>query len=99
MVVKLDDKRLQESHILLHPIRFRLVEMLTQKPMFINELSKAIGEERRLVSYHLRTLEDYGFVSSRYEISEEKKSKGKALRRYWVTDKVEQVKRMIKESL
>jgi DNA-binding PadR family transcriptional regulator len=47
-----------------------------------------MGEERHLVSYHLLTLEEYGFVSSKYEISEHPKSKGKALKIYQVTDKV-----------
>jgi DNA-binding transcriptional ArsR family regulator len=77
--------------VLLHPVRFRIVELLMEKPMHINEISKAMGEERRLVSYHLLTLEEHGFVDSRYEISEQPKSKGKAIRKYWVTDKVEEV--------
>jgi len=59
--------------------------------MHINEISKAMGEERRIVSYHLLTLEEYGFVNSKYEISENPKSKGRALRKYWVTGKVEDV--------
>jgi|GEM_PF-1230107 len=56
-----------------------------------DEISKALGEERRLVSYHLHTLEEYGFVSSKYEIPEHPKSRGKAIRNYWVNRKVEDV--------
>ena len=82
---------LGDAHTLLHPIRFRIVELLEEKSMHINAISKALDEERRLVSYHLTVLEEYGFVSSTYEISEAKKSKGRPLRMYTVTDKVDAV--------
>jgi DNA-binding transcriptional ArsR family regulator len=87
----MEDTIVKDAHVLLHPIRFRIVELLADNPMHINGISKAMGEERRLVSYHLLTLEEYGFVNSRYEISEQPKSKGKAIRKYWVTDKVNAV--------
>jgi DNA-binding transcriptional ArsR family regulator len=90
-MVKIEEELVKDAHVLLHPVRFRIVELLMEKPMHINEISKAMGEERRLVSYHLLTLEEHGFVDSRYEISEQPKSKGKAIRKYWVTDKVEEV--------
>lgn len=87
----MEDTIVKDAHVLLHPIRFRIVELLADKPLHINGISKAMGEERRLVSYHLLTLEEYGFVDSKYEISEQPKSKGKAIRKYWVTDKVNTV--------
>jgi hypothetical protein len=40
-----------------------------------------------------------GFVKSKYEISEQQKSKGKALRVYTVTDKVTEVKAKRKKGL
>ena len=85
------DSLVRDAHVLLHPIRFRIAELLAEKPMYINELSKALGEERRSVSYHLNTLEEYGFVSSKHEMSEHAKSKGRAIRKYWVNDKVKEV--------
>jgi DNA-binding transcriptional ArsR family regulator len=87
----MEDTIVKDAHVLLHPIRFRIVELLADNPLHINGISKAMGEERRLVSYHLLTLEEYGFVDSKYEISEQPKSKGKAIRKYWVTDKVNTV--------
>jgi DNA-binding transcriptional ArsR family regulator len=94
-----DPKLVEEAHVLLHPIRFRMVEMLAEGPMHINEIAKAIGQERRLAAYHLRILEEYGFVSSKYEISEEGKSRGRALRKYWVKGKVEDVTSELKKKL
>jgi DNA-binding transcriptional ArsR family regulator len=90
-MTKIEDRLVKDAHVLLHPIRFRIVELLAEKSMHINEISKAMGEERRIVSYHLLTLEEYGFVNSKYEISDNPKSKGRALRKYWVTGKVEDV--------
>jgi DNA-binding transcriptional ArsR family regulator len=98
-MMKIEDRLVEEAHVLLHPIRFRIVELLAEKPMHINAISNTLGEDRRLVSYHLLTLEEYGFVDSKYEISEEPKSKGKALKRYWVTDKVEGVISEIKKNI
>lgn len=98
-MMKIEDRLVEEAHVLLHPIRFRIVELLAEKPMHINAISNALGEDRRLVSYHLLTLEEYGFLDSKYEISEEPKSKGKALKRYWVTDKVEEVISEIKKNI
>jgi len=98
-MMKIEDRLVEEAYVLLHPIRFRIVELLNEKPMHINGLSKALGEERRLVSYHLLALEEYGFVNSKYEISEEPKSKGKAIRKYWVTNKVKDVVSKIKKEI
>jgi DNA-binding transcriptional ArsR family regulator len=94
-----DPKLVEEAHVLLHPIRFRIVELLAERPMHINEIAKAMEEERRLVSYHLLTLEEYGFVSSKYEISEHPKSRGKAIRKYWVNGKMEDVISELKKKL
>ncbi|MDI6810469.1 MAG: winged helix-turn-helix domain-containing protein [archaeon] len=97
--MKIEAELVSDAHVLLHPIRYRIVQLLAEKPMHINEISKAMAEERRLVSYHLLTLEEYGYVGSRYEISESPKSKGKAIRKYWVTGKVEEVISELKKKL
>ncbi len=97
--MKIEDSLVEDAHVLLHPIRYRIVELLAENPMHINQISKAMGEERRLVSYHLLALEERGFVNSKYEISESPKSKGKAIRKYWVTDKVDNVIAEIKKKL
>ena len=97
--MKIEDDLLKDVHVLLHPIRYRIVERIAEKPMHINEISKALGEGRRLVSYHLLTLEEYGFLSSNYEIFEQPKSKGKAIRKYKMTEKVEEVILKLKERL
>ena len=97
--MKIEDDLIEEVHMLLHPIRYRIIELLTEKPMHINEISKALREERRLVSYHLLTLEEHGFLSSKYEISEQPKSKGRAIRKYMETGKVEEVISELKKRL
>lgn len=96
---QLEDQLILKAHVLVHPIRFRIVELLRENPMHINSISKALGEERRLVSYHLQILETYGFLSSKYEISEQEKSKGKAIRKFWITDKVDEVLAELREKL
>ncbi len=87
----IEDELIKDIHILMHPIRFRIVQLLVGRQMHINEISNAPGEERRLISYHLLTLEEHGFLASRYEISRLPRSKGKAIRKYRITNKVEEV--------
>jgi len=97
--MKLEEKLVKDAHVLLHPIRFMIVELLLEKPLHINAISIALGMERRLVTYHLEMLEESGFLTSKYEISEEKKSKGRAIRKCWVTNKVANVKDELKNEL
>jgi hypothetical protein len=59
----LEGELLEDSHILMQPERYRIVELLAEKPMYIRELSRALPEERRLVAYHLAALEERWFFS------------------------------------
>jgi len=91
---------MDDAHTLMHPIRLQLVELLgVEGPHYINELAKALGEDRQLVSHHLDVLEDYGFVESRYEISRNPRSLGHGLRIYQVTPKVAEVRAVLKMRL
>ena len=90
---------MRDTHIFLHPERYRIMELLAEKPMHISELSRAMREERRLVTYHLVKLEERGFVKSKYALSEQPNSKGKAIRIYTATDKAAEVKAKLKKGL
>ena len=89
-----EGKLLDDAHIFSHPVRHRIVELLAEKPMHIDALSRALDEKRMLVAYHLDTLQERGFVTSRYEIFLllELEQRGTALRVYTVTNKVADVK-------
>jgi DNA-binding transcriptional ArsR family regulator len=96
---KLEAELLDDSRIFLHPLRCRILELLAEKLMNLNAISLALSMERKLVAYHLFTLEDCGFVTSKYVLSELDKSKGKALRVYTATDKAAEVKAKLKKGL
>jgi len=95
----IDAKLLEDAHVLMHPIRYRIVELLAEKPRHINAVSSARGMEGRLITSHLATLEEHRFVTSKYEISEAGELKGKATRVYTVTDKMGEVKARLKKEL
>jgi len=88
---KSEEATVEEAHLLLHPIRYKMVKLLTENPMHINAISDALGVDRRLTAYHLNILEEHRFLSSVHKISDEAKSRGKALRVYTVTGKAEEV--------
>lgn len=58
-----------------------------EKGLYINEIADKISAERRLVSFHLTTLEENGLVSSQFAVIEKptSKAKGKAGRFYKIT--------------
>jgi predicted ArsR family transcriptional regulator len=90
---------MDDAYTLLQPIRFELINLLTEKPQHVNGLAKALGQERRLVAQHLEVLEAYGFVTSKRALSEEPSSLGRGLLIYQVTDKVAEVKKKLKKML
>ena len=51
--------------LLAHPLRWRLLEELTQSDRAVRELTELVDEPQNLVSYHLRQLRDGGLVSTR----------------------------------
>jgi len=75
------------------------VELLAERPMHIEGISRALGAKRGLIAYHLLVLEERGFVKSNYGliILLEPEQRGTALRVYTVTDKVEKVKAELKK--
>ena len=75
--------------ILLHPVRWKIYKTLKEKgkPMYIDEIAKETSEDRRLISFHLSTLEDNEFVHSEFKVIKNPKSKGKAGRFYNLTSK------------
>ena len=88
-----------DSRTFLHPVRCRILELLAEKLMNLNAISLALNLERRLVAHHLFTLEDCGFVKSRYAILQQDKAKGKAIRLYTVTNKLADVRAKLKKGL
>jgi len=88
---------LEDAHSFLQPERYKIVELLAEKSVHISELSRAMSEERRLVTYHLIKLEERGFVKSKYALSEQPNSKGEAIRICTVTDKATDVKAKLKK--
>ena len=50
--------------LLAHPVRWRLLQELTQSDRAVRELTELVGESQNLVSYHLRLLRDGGLVVS-----------------------------------
>jgi DNA-binding transcriptional ArsR family regulator len=85
--MRVRDELLKAAALLRHPLRFRIVELLLQEPMSARELVEALGENRRLVSYHLLTLEEQGFVSATFELPDEAATRERSAKRYCVTGK------------
>lgn len=80
---------MHEGHIITHPVRFRLLQYLRNHPeAHISQIVDGVGLDRRLVSFHLLTLERNGFVVGHYEISKYPNSLGRAIKKYQATPKV-----------
>jgi DNA-binding transcriptional ArsR family regulator len=58
----------EQAQVLLHPERRRLVEALAAGPDSASGLARRLGESRQRLNYHLRQLEEAGYV----ELAEER---------------------------
>lgn len=83
---------LELGHILIHPIRYQIIKAIKEKEkLYINEIATILGMDRKVVSFHLSTLNQYGFVEGDYEVLKISHSKGKAAKYFRLTPKVEKV--------
>jgi DNA-binding transcriptional ArsR family regulator len=89
--MKIDNPVVKDAHVLLHPTRYKIAELLSENPMHLRELSEALGKEIRLISYHLFVLEEHGFVNGKFEFPQEansdSNSKEITMKQYGVTKK------------
>ncbi len=83
---------LRNSSILLHPIRFKIIELFRKerRDMYIDEIAGLIAHDPRLTSFHLSTLQENGYAESKFDIIKKPASPGRAGRFYRLTAKVEQ---------
>ncbi|MCW3997050.1 MAG: metalloregulator ArsR/SmtB family transcription factor [Candidatus Bathyarchaeota archaeon] len=47
-----------------NPTRLATIEMLIEKPMSVNEIATALGEEQSMISHNLKLLLDCNFIES-----------------------------------
>jgi predicted ArsR family transcriptional regulator len=95
---------LDEASIILQPIRYRIYQELKRagKPLYVDEVAKRLEVDRRLVSFHLATLEEHGFVTSEFKAitpAQSNPGKGKAGRFFSLTGKAEKVLTRLKKEI
>ena len=57
-----------------HPMRIKVMGVLSEKRRYVSELAKLMNMSRPLLYMHLKKLEDAAIVTGSYEISESGKS-------------------------
>ena len=57
-----------------HPMRIKIVGILSEKRRYVSELAKLVNISRPLLYMHLKKLEEAAIVTGSYEISESGKS-------------------------
>ena len=62
-----------------HPLRLKIVALLSEGELYLNEIANKLGVNRALAKVHLKKLERAGIVVSRIELIE---GEAKALRYY-----------------
>jgi len=101
VIRRMSEETAKGGLILLHPVRWKIYQTLkaNEKSMYIDQIAKAISEDRRLISFHLSTLEDNGFVDSEFKVIKKAASKGKAGRFYKLTSKADETLHNLTELL
>lgn len=95
------DEPLKESSILLHPIRWKILNYLSSvdEPKYIGTIAEDISENRRLVSFHLGTLQEFGYLESEFKVIQEPHSKGKAGRFFKITPKFNDMRTQLSDAI
>lgn len=63
------EEKIALAHILTHPVRYRIAEKLeTDKQLFITQLAKEFGLDRKVVAFHVRILEKNKLVATDLEM-------------------------------
>jgi DNA-binding transcriptional ArsR family regulator len=90
----MSDKTIKEGTVMLHPIRWKVLNGLKEKgvEMYIDRIADMVREDRRLVSVHLGILQEHGYLTSEFKIVEEPHSKGKAGRFFKLTPKFDKMR-------
>jgi predicted ArsR family transcriptional regulator len=67
----------QDISVLLHPIRFKLALTLIKsgEPMYLEQIAAELKKNPRLIAYHLKLLENHGFVSNEFKLIQRNNSK------------------------
>jgi DNA-binding transcriptional ArsR family regulator len=85
--MNIDNRLMRDVHVLLHPTRYKIAELLSEKPMNIRELRESMRKEKRLISYHLFILEEHGFVNGEFKLPKKTHSNEIKMKQYGVTEK------------
>jgi len=84
------EETVKKLALILKPIRFNILELLTQagEPLSIDSLADKLEESRAVTSFHIALLEEAGLVKSDFKIIEKptKKKKGRAGQTYSITE-------------
>jgi predicted transcriptional regulator len=60
----MSEERVRNINITTQPARYEIEMVLLENPAYISDIVKKLGINRRVVIYHLRVLERYGFVKT-----------------------------------
>lgn len=91
-------------HVATHPIRYKIVKLLEKKqPLYIAQIVDGLGKagesgnvDRKLVSFHLMTLEKYGLIDSDLRTVESSAGNPVAARYFTLTEAGRKVLSQIK---
>jgi len=84
----------RDLFVLLQPTRWKIINVLKEarEPLYIKEIAEKLGEDWKVVSFHLASLADAGFVEGEFRsIERPKTSLGRAGKFYKATKKVDDV--------
>jgi len=102
--VVIERKPLAERlYIALQPTRKKILVALWKSPapMYIEQIAKKIGEDRKNVAFHLLTLQEHGFVEGEYGVieppAERSAAIGKAGKFFRLTDEGRKVCEMFEK--
>lgn len=91
---------IQDSCMLLHPLRYKIISLLNQFPeLYTEEISTKAGIKRKTITFHLDILTKNGFIIGEYKMSQSAELKGRTINAFKLLPKVKETFGKLKELL
>ena len=68
------EKEWQILHTIVHPLRYKIIQILKKNPTHTGDLEKKLNTPRTTISYHVSILLQFGVLSPEFKVVQERNS-------------------------
>jgi DNA-binding transcriptional ArsR family regulator len=93
------DNDVEQIHTASHPTRLEILSRLESEKAYSSKLEEHMKIDRKIISFHLTSLEKAGLVTSNFQLKNEPEERPMAVRYYELTPKGQNILKRLKMAL